>query len=316
MGGPVKAEHPDPHAWLAELDNFNPSPFVCGDGREWKTSEHYFQACKFTDSSKREAVRTTPDGLASWQEGNARHESFDPLWDEHKLDVMYQANLLKYQQNRHHRSVLCSTSGLLTAKGGWWKVWNEVLLERIREELKPESDQDSDLLLSRRRLMGEWRSAARSGSQAEQEACTRYAGQRKPVPRAEDFAPSIVIAGDGVAPWMIGTFDVDIRAPSTNGQWHYACRIGDAQEAHFFLGCKRERKAWVLDQDYSPTEAAGAAVREVGAMQATTVPKGPTEFLYWDDAAWKTGGSQRKITLTITPVPGQACPELVHTCAD
>ena len=57
---------------------------------------------------------------------------------------MYAANLAKFQQNEDLRAALLSTgTGAVVAYGfPFWVKWNGVLLERIREELRPEADVD------------------------------------------------------------------------------------------------------------------------------------------------------------------------------
>ena len=43
---------------------------------------------------------------------------------------MYESNLAKFTQHEDLKRLLTSSTGAITARGGFWKTWNEVLLER------------------------------------------------------------------------------------------------------------------------------------------------------------------------------------------
>merc|ERR1712093_541873 len=150
---------------LRELDNFFQCSFEA-DGKEWPSSEHYYQACKFTDPAGedlREALRTHPSAQGAWSVGQSGG-SLRADWESAKVDCMYRANLEKFSQNLRLRDVLCGTRGLLAARGClFWKTWNEVILERIREELRPGETKNEKRLAERIAMMEAYRDATASG---------------------------------------------------------------------------------------------------------------------------------------------------------
>lgn len=146
MGGPCLVDG----AAREELDNFLPCRFECR-GVTWTSAEHCFQAAKFPhDPERAEIVRNAASGGDAFTLGNDRTFAARPDWERVKVDAMYQANLAKFSQNRDLREVLVSSKGPITAFGfPFWAKWNAVLLERIREELKPASERDEATLKAR-----------------------------------------------------------------------------------------------------------------------------------------------------------------------
>lgn len=90
------------------FSNFHRSPIDVG-GVTYATTEHYFQAMKFTDADHRERVRNckTPSGAAKL--GRTPHESYRPDWDQVKDDVMYTAVWAKFAQHPDLAEILLST---------------------------------------------------------------------------------------------------------------------------------------------------------------------------------------------------------------
>merc|ERR1719436_1359429 len=68
-----------------------------------------------------------------------------------KLEEMYVANRVKFDQNPECRKKLLQTNGLIKASGNtdYWQLWNSRILERIREELKPPTESDKIMLETR-----------------------------------------------------------------------------------------------------------------------------------------------------------------------
>jgi len=92
-----------------EFSNWHLAPFEL-DGKEWKTSEHYYMAMKTTDKEHRELIRKArtprtakhlagPKGVITLRKG----------WDGMKFDVMYRACLAKFSQNEDLKELLLST---------------------------------------------------------------------------------------------------------------------------------------------------------------------------------------------------------------
>jgi ribA/ribD-fused uncharacterized protein len=80
------------------LSNFYPAPFML-DGKQWPTSEHYFQAQKFAGTSHEEAIRLTPSPMVAARMGRSRKHPLRPDWERVKDDVMREALWAKFSQN-------------------------------------------------------------------------------------------------------------------------------------------------------------------------------------------------------------------------
>uniref|UniRef100_A0A7S0LH86 NADAR domain-containing protein n=1 Tax=Coccolithus braarudii TaxID=221442 RepID=A0A7S0LH86_9EUKA len=146
MGGPCLVDG----VAREELDNFLPCRFVCR-GTTWTSAEHCFQAAKFPhDPVHAERVRNAASGGDAFTMSNDRAVLCRADWEHVKVAAMYEANLAKFEQNAELRKVLMSSQGPITAFGfPFWAKWNAVLLERIREELRPESERDEVTLAVR-----------------------------------------------------------------------------------------------------------------------------------------------------------------------
>ena len=90
------------------FSNFSPHGFTL-DGRDWPTSEHYFQAQKFAHTSHAEDVRLAPRPAQAAAIGRERSRPLRPDWEEIKDDVMRRAVLCKFQQHADIRAILLGT---------------------------------------------------------------------------------------------------------------------------------------------------------------------------------------------------------------
>mmetsp|Transcript_119708 Transcript_119708/g.207834 ORF Transcript_119708/g.207834 Transcript_119708/m.207834 type:complete len:348 (-) Transcript_119708:39-1082(-) len=182
MGGPctVDGESRD------ELDNWFKCRFKM-DGKEWPSSEHYYQASKYPgDEEHQEKIRAAPNGTHCWALGQEDRPSMRKDWDEVKVEVMYDSNRAKFSQNPKLKKLLVSTEGPITAMGDpFWKTWNEVLLERLREELRDFDDQDSRAQALRFNMMKEYQRAAKAGDREAMEAATHWASKRQLPPKKQ-----------------------------------------------------------------------------------------------------------------------------------
>ena len=97
MGGPCLVDG----TMRPELDNFLQCAFEL-DGKQWTSSEQYFQAVKFTDEGYREKIRACHDGGACWQLGNSRAFQLRADWENVKVDVMIER--LRDESNSHRKS--------------------------------------------------------------------------------------------------------------------------------------------------------------------------------------------------------------------
>jgi ribA/ribD-fused uncharacterized protein len=91
------------------FSNFSPHGFEL-DGKWWKTSEHYFQAQKFAETSYEEKVRIayTPKDAANF--GRRRDFPLRPDWEAIKDEVMRKAVLTKFETHADIREILLSTA--------------------------------------------------------------------------------------------------------------------------------------------------------------------------------------------------------------
>mmetsp|Transcript_76384 Transcript_76384/g.127254 ORF Transcript_76384/g.127254 Transcript_76384/m.127254 type:complete len:192 (-) Transcript_76384:487-1062(-) len=142
MGGPCLVDGVSRH----ELDNFGICSFEY-NGKTYASAEHAFQAAKFTDEAHCQKIRQAPSGGDAWSLGNTREVPIRKDWENVKVKVMYEVNLAKFSQNPMLCEALVATKGPIIAFGfPFWAKWNAVLLERIREELRPSEQRDTTLL--------------------------------------------------------------------------------------------------------------------------------------------------------------------------
>ncbi len=90
------------------LSNFSRHGFTL-DGYEWPTSEHYYQAQKFTNPADFEAVRQASGPFRARQIGNDRGRAIRPGWDDMREEVMWRAIAAKFNTNPDARALLLST---------------------------------------------------------------------------------------------------------------------------------------------------------------------------------------------------------------
>ncbi len=79
------------------------------DGLWWKTTEHYFQAQKFSDISYKEKIRLAADAKSAANLGRSREIPIREDWEEVKNEVMRAAILKKFQTHNELTQLLLST---------------------------------------------------------------------------------------------------------------------------------------------------------------------------------------------------------------
>ncbi len=72
------------------FSNFAPYPIRL-DGKNWPTTEHYFQAQKFEDSTHQEAIRTTKSPMIAARMGRDRKKKLRRDWESVKVSIMTEA---------------------------------------------------------------------------------------------------------------------------------------------------------------------------------------------------------------------------------
>lgn len=90
------------------FSNFSPHPIKV-KGRDWPTSEHYFQAQKFAGTEHEEAVRLAKSPMVAARMGRSRERPLRPDWETVKEDIMRDALRAKFAQHPALRSLLLST---------------------------------------------------------------------------------------------------------------------------------------------------------------------------------------------------------------
>jgi N-glycosidase YbiA len=93
---------------FGEFSNFAAFPFIL-DGKEWPTSEHYFQAQKFTNEGYREQIRQAPSPMIAARLGRSRKVPIRRDWEDVKLEIMRAAVRRKFATHPALTSLLLST---------------------------------------------------------------------------------------------------------------------------------------------------------------------------------------------------------------
>ena len=96
------------HEPFGEFSNFSPHPFRL-KGKEWPTSEHFFQAQKFAGTEHEEAVRVAASPMIAARMGRERTRPLREDWERVKEDAMREALRAKFTQHAGLRELLLST---------------------------------------------------------------------------------------------------------------------------------------------------------------------------------------------------------------
>lgn len=130
-----------------EFSNFYLFPVVI-DGVSWPTSEHYYQAHKYTDPELMERVRAAETPMAAAILGRDPNIPKRPDWDTYKDIAMEVAVRAKFSQNQYLQLLLLSTNEAVihehTKSDCYWGDCGDgtgkdklgILLMKLRSELK------------------------------------------------------------------------------------------------------------------------------------------------------------------------------------
>lgn len=91
-----------------EFSNFAAFP-VQLKGREWPTTEHYFQAQKFAGTEYEETIRRANSPMIAARLGRSRAHPLRVDWESVKDEIMREALLAKFTQHPKLKSLLLST---------------------------------------------------------------------------------------------------------------------------------------------------------------------------------------------------------------
>lgn len=90
------------------FSNFSPHGIEL-DGLWWSTTEHYFQAQKFTEPAPVAAIRQAKTPKEAARIGRERQYPLRGDWEQVKDDVMQRAVLRKFETHAEIREILLST---------------------------------------------------------------------------------------------------------------------------------------------------------------------------------------------------------------
>ena len=117
-------------------------------GKNWPTTEHYFQAQKFAETEHEETVRLCKGPMACAKMGRDRSLPLRPDWEQVKESIMKDALLAKVQLYPQIKELLLSTEDAEliehTENDNYWADGGDgsgknrlgVLWMEIRKELK------------------------------------------------------------------------------------------------------------------------------------------------------------------------------------
>jgi N-glycosidase YbiA len=91
-----------------EFSNFARYPIQL-KGKQWPTSEHYFQAQKFAEVRDQDEIRRASTPMLAAQFGRDRKRKLRRDWESVKLGVMREAVEAKFRQHDELRALLLST---------------------------------------------------------------------------------------------------------------------------------------------------------------------------------------------------------------
>lgn len=90
------------------FSNFSNHPIEL-DSKDWPTSEHYFQACKFDDEKVRDSIRLADSPTKAKRMGNSKKYVLRSDWENIKDDIMRKVVLAKFTQHKDIQETLLST---------------------------------------------------------------------------------------------------------------------------------------------------------------------------------------------------------------
>jgi hypothetical protein len=96
------------NADYGQFSNFAPYP-VTLKGKRWPTSEHYFQAQKFTNPGDQEEIRAISSPMIAARMGRDRKRKLRRDWERVKVGVMREAVEAKFRQHDDLRTLLVET---------------------------------------------------------------------------------------------------------------------------------------------------------------------------------------------------------------
>lgn len=125
------------------------------DGIYWKTSEHYYQAQKFSDSAVRQLIINAPTPKEASNIGRNRMYTLREDWELVKQQIMFDAVYYKFKQNEQILKKLLETGDAYiveaTVKENYWGCgpnndgqnnYGKIVMA-VRSKLRAESKKES-----------------------------------------------------------------------------------------------------------------------------------------------------------------------------
>lgn len=94
------------------FSNFSEHGIMMKD-KYYPTVEHYYQSCKFENMMYQELIRNCHSPKRASELGKSKDQKIKSNWNEIKIEVMYQAVLAKFQQNKAIQTILLNTQNHL-----------------------------------------------------------------------------------------------------------------------------------------------------------------------------------------------------------
>jgi ribA/ribD-fused uncharacterized protein len=136
---------------FGEFSNFSPHPIKV-NGKQWPTSEHFFQAQKFAGTEHEEEIRRANSPMIAARLGRSRKKPLRSDWEAIKDEIMCQALKAKFTQHPELKSLLLNTGDALliehTKNDRYWADAGDgtgknrlgQLLMELRDELRNEKE--------------------------------------------------------------------------------------------------------------------------------------------------------------------------------
>jgi ribA/ribD-fused uncharacterized protein len=130
-----------------EFSNFAPFPIDL-DGKRWLTTEHFYQAQKFTDAKLQKQIRAMPNPSAAKDLADKHKAEQRPDWDVVKDEVMLRAIRRKFELHAELRELLLATGDEEIIESAptdyYWGEGREgtgqnklgLIMQRVRAELR------------------------------------------------------------------------------------------------------------------------------------------------------------------------------------
>lgn len=128
------------------LSNMWLAPITDANGLVWPTSEHAYQAMKFTDKARQEEIRRAPTPYAAKRLGKS--PGVRPDWNAIRIGVMHRILRRKFGQHPKLAAKLLATGDAELVEANTWgdRFWGRVdgvgenhlgrLLMDVRDELR------------------------------------------------------------------------------------------------------------------------------------------------------------------------------------